>query len=76
VTDGNELMQPIHNRMPVLLNQRDFDLWLDPEMSDKDKLLPLLVPYQGNDLEAYPVSKAVNTPKNNRPELLEPVEAI
>lgn len=75
VTDGNELMQPIHNRMPVILNQQDFDLWLDPEMSDKDKLMPLLVPYQGNDLEAYPVSKAVNTPKNNQPELLKPVEA-
>ena len=70
VTDGNELMQPIHNRMPVILNPKDYDLWLDPEVSDKNHLLPLLIPYQGKDLEAYPVSKLVNTPKNNRPEIL------
>jgi len=48
VTDGNDLMQPIHNRMPVIRDPKFYDLWLDPEVSDKEKLLPLLEPYEGN----------------------------
>ena len=70
VTAANDLMKPIHDRMPVILNPQDYELWLDTNVSDKAKLLPLLSPYRGKDLEYYPVSKMVNNPKNDRPELV------
>lgn len=70
VTDANELMRRIHDRMPVILQPKDYDLWLDPAVSDRARLLPLLCPYAREDLELYPVSRLVNSPKNDRPELI------
>jgi putative SOS response-associated peptidase YedK len=71
VTEANELMRRIHERMPVILQPKDYDLWLNPEVIDRERLLPLLIPYPGEDLEMYPVSKMVNSPKNDRAELIE-----
>ncbi len=71
VTEANELMRRIHERMPVILHPKDYDLWLDPEVGDRERLLPLLIPYADEDLEMYPVSKMVNSPKNDRVELIE-----
>ena len=70
-TDPNELMAPIHNRMPVILPESEWDTWLDLENNDVDALGKLLVPYQGDELEAWPVSTLVNKPVNNGPELIE-----
>jgi putative SOS response-associated peptidase YedK len=70
VTEANNLMQRIHDRMPVILQPKDYDLWLNPEVGDRERLLPLLIPYAGEDLELYPVSRLVNSPKNDRPELI------
>lgn len=70
VTDANDLMRAIHDRMPVIITPKDYDLWLNPEVGDGERLLPLLIPYPGEDLELYPVSRLVNSPKNDRPELL------
>ena len=68
-TSANESMQGLHERMPVIL-PRDYEsIWLEPDNRDTDELLSLLQPYDG-DLEIYPVSLAVNAPKNNFPELL------
>jgi len=72
VTQANKLITPIHDRMPVILAQADFDRWLDPAQ-DKEDLLSLLKPYPENELEAYPVGLAVNKPTNNGPELIERV---
>jgi len=44
-TDANEIMEPIHDRMLVILKPEDYDLWLDPEMKDPELLKPLLCPY-------------------------------
>jgi len=71
VTDANDLMRPIHDRMAVILELGDFERWLDPGAQDRDGLLELLRPSPSEGLEAYPVSKAVNNPRNEGRELSE-----
>jgi putative SOS response-associated peptidase YedK len=72
-TENNELMEPIHNRMPVILHEKDEGLWLDPELKDPEKLTPLLKPYPSEEMELYVVSTVVNSPKNDVPDCIEPV---
>lgn len=74
-TNANELTSRIHSRMPVILDPKDYDLWLDPSVSKSETLQPLLRPYDSEKMEAYPVSKTVNRPTNDRPECIEMVEA-
>jgi putative SOS response-associated peptidase YedK len=69
-TEPNELMKPIHERMPVIIPREDQDVWLDPKSEDRTHLLDLLKPYPADEMEAYPVSKAVNSPGNNSPECI------
>jgi len=68
-TTANELMAPIHNRMPVILPESAWERWLDPDEHDVDTLAELLVPADDALLEAYPVSTEVNNARNNGPEL-------
>lgn len=70
-TSPNQLMESIHDRMPVILPREVWDLWLDPQISDVDRLKPLLVPAAADQMEAYPVSKHVNSPRNDDPKCLE-----
>ena len=63
----------LHDRMPVILDPADYDLWLDPAVSDRERLQPLLRP-DATELEMWPVSKLVNSPANDRPECSRPVE--
>lgn len=72
-TDNNELLEPIHNRMPVILHEKDEAKWLDPELKDPEKLKPLLVPYPSDEMEMYEVSTVVNSPKNEVPECIKPL---
>jgi putative SOS response-associated peptidase YedK len=72
-TEANELMQPIHNRMPVILDPKDYDLWLDLEVKKPELLQPLLHPYRSEEMTAYPVSKVVNKPSNDSAECIERV---
>jgi putative SOS response-associated peptidase YedK len=72
-TDANELMKPIHNRMPVILHQDDFKVWLNPAEHDKDVLLPILKPFPSEELEAYRVTPKVNSFKYNYPDNIKPV---
>jgi putative SOS response-associated peptidase YedK len=72
-TDANELMQPIHERMPVIVPPEQHDLWLDPRCQEPEKLANLLRPYASNDMVAYLVSTLVNNPKND---VLQCVEAV
>jgi putative SOS response-associated peptidase YedK len=71
-TEANELMKPIHDRMPVIVPKEKQDLWLDPGVKDQESLLDLLKPYPAVDLEAYPVSRRVNSPANNSPDCIKP----
>lgn len=68
-TEPNELLRPIHNRMPVVLESKDYDLWLDPEVQQSELLQPLLCSYPPEAMTAHPVSLQVNNPANNSSEL-------
>jgi len=71
-TEPNELTRIIHNRMPVILHPRDYARWLDPSPQTPDQLKPLLKPFPADLMNAYPVSPLVNTPANDKPELVVP----
>jgi putative SOS response-associated peptidase YedK len=55
-TDANKLCAQVHDRMPVILLEADYDLWLDPQMTDKARLARLLVPYPAEEMAGEPVS--------------------
>jgi putative SOS response-associated peptidase YedK len=71
-TNASESIRKIHERMPVVLDAPDWDRWLDTAFSDTAKLSELLVPFDAKALEAWPVSREVNAPKNEGPGLIEP----
>ncbi len=70
-TSPNELMGKLHDRMPVIISPEDYDRWLDPGVTDPDEVQDLLKPYPG-EMQAYPVSSAVNNARNDGPELVLP----
>jgi putative SOS response-associated peptidase YedK len=72
-TEPNDVVRPIHNRMPVILNQSDYSLWLDPAVEDPGMLAPLLRPYRADSMESYPVSSHVSNPRHEDPSCIEPV---
>jgi putative SOS response-associated peptidase YedK len=59
--------------MPVILRREDERLWLDPEVTDVQVVLPLLQPYASESMSAYEVSRAVNAVANDGPELIAPI---
>ncbi len=69
-TEANDVLRPIHDRMPVILEPKDGDRWLDPEIEKPELLQPLLRPYQANLMTSYAVSTKVNNPKNDTPECI------
>jgi putative SOS response-associated peptidase YedK len=73
VTTGpNELMVPIHDRMPVILQRQDYAQWLDPAPRQAESLNALMRPLDAGLLDAYPVSTLVNSPANDSPECIRP----
>ena len=73
-TEANELLRPIHDRMPVILTREAEAIWLDPAIQEPTQLLPLLKPYPAEGMELYPVSTRVNNPAHDGPECMEPLE--
>jgi putative SOS response-associated peptidase YedK len=71
-TEAAASIRRIHDRMPAVLADADWDRWLDPAFSDTEKLSELLKPFAGG-LEAWPVSREVNAPRNQGPALIERV---
>ncbi len=71
-TDPNGLLEPIHNRMPVILTPKDYQRWLEP---GEPTHLPvdLLRPYQAEEMKAWKVGSAVGNVRNSSPELIAPV---
>ncbi len=72
-TSPNEFMSSIHNRMPVILSSKDRDAWLDTSNQTEKNLIDLLKPYPSEAMDAYPVSKIVNSPLNDIPDCIKPV---
>jgi putative SOS response-associated peptidase YedK len=71
-TDANDLVGEVHNRMPVILQPEDYEMWLDPDFDEREPLTSLLKPFPADAMEAYPVSRRVNKPSNNEPGCIEP----
>ncbi len=72
-TAANKFMRAIHARMPVIIPKGKIAAWLDPLAYDPQALLPLLQTPAVLELEAYPVSKLVNLPKNDSPDCIQPL---
>ncbi len=72
-TDASARIRDIHPRMPVILSREAGERWIDPG-SGREELQSLLGPYSGADLEAYPVAPVVNSPRNDTPACIEPVQ--
>ncbi|MCA9420456.1 MAG: SOS response-associated peptidase, partial [Nitrospira sp.] len=74
-TGPNTLMEPIHNRMPVILPESAYGSWLDLSLQNPIYLTGLLQPYAAEGMEAYPVSSVVNNPQNDLPQCIHLLEA-
>jgi putative SOS response-associated peptidase YedK len=74
-TEANELLSDLHERMPVILPEENHEQWLDHQTQTASSLQPLLKTYPANEFKIYPVSKLVNSPKNNGPECLDEVKS-
>jgi putative SOS response-associated peptidase YedK len=74
-TEANSLLREIHHRMPVILKSRDYDRWLDPAITDPQRVMDLLQPFDGQAMKTCPVSTAVNRVENDGPECAGPVVA-
>ncbi|MFM9873417.1 MAG: SOS response-associated peptidase [Fimbriimonadaceae bacterium] len=72
-TDANREMSDIHSRMPVVLEAKDYGMWLDTGLTDAERLWGLMQPARDGTLAMYPVGKAVGNPRNEGPELMERV---
>ncbi|HEX7288704.1 MAG TPA: SOS response-associated peptidase, partial [Candidatus Angelobacter sp.] len=73
-TDANSLLRDVHDRMPVMLRREDYDLWLDPGVTDPRRVQHLLRPFDARLMKMYPVSTLVNNANNDSPECIRPVE--
>ena len=70
-TQPNTLMTKIHNRMPVILDKKGEDLWINN--TDEKELTNLLKPFPAEQMTAYRISNLVNSPRNNSPKIIEPI---
>jgi putative SOS response-associated peptidase YedK len=71
-TEANELSAQFHDRMPVILSPNDYEVWLDPNVTDPSKLLS---PYPASEIEAVAVNPIVNNARKEVPECIEPFAA-
>jgi len=72
-TTPNEVLQPIHDRMPVILPSSAYNVWLDPAMRDVEPLQAVLTPYPAKEMTAYPVNTRVNNPANDTADCIAPL---
>ena len=64
-TEPNPMMAKLHNRMPVILSEKDHPFWLDPQEKPNEELAPLIRSYPAEEMMHYPVSTTVNSPAND-----------
>jgi putative SOS response-associated peptidase YedK len=72
--EPNELVAQIHHRMGVILLEKDFETWLQPDEADPKALLPLLKPFPAEEMAYYQVSTLVSNARNDSPKCIVPVE--
>lgn len=74
-TVANEVMRPIHDRMPVIIRPEDYAAWLDPAVTEASLVRELAGEFPPAEMEAYPVGRAVGNPRAQGPTLIQPVDA-
>ena len=72
-TEANDLLRPIHDRMPVIVRPEDYSRWLDPTITEPGPLAPLLKPLPADAMEAIPIGTRVNNVKMDDPSCIEPL---
>ena len=70
-TEANEVLRPVHDRMPVILHPEDYELWLDADARKLELVREVLRPYPAGEMVGYPVGASVNSPRNQGAELIE-----
>ena len=75
-TEANEVLEPVHERMPVILKPVDYDRWLDSAENNTERLQKLLVPYPAKEMSSHPVSTSVNYPDADSPDLIKPINSL
>jgi putative SOS response-associated peptidase YedK len=75
-TTPNEVVEPLHDRMPVILRGAAVDTWLDVAITEPAQVEPLLRPVPGAEMKSTPVSPRVNSVRNEGPECIEPATPI
>ncbi|HEX8397659.1 MAG TPA: SOS response-associated peptidase [Pyrinomonadaceae bacterium] len=73
-TEANEVLEPVHDRMPVIIKPEDYELWLDEKVKDTGKLEKLLAPYPAGEMSSHSVSRQVNSPSFDDEELIKQAE--
>jgi len=74
-TDAAKSLLYIHDRMPVILDPKEYDAWLDAK-TDTKELLPMLNPLEDEKINAYQISDMVNKPENDKPEIIRPIQKL
>jgi len=72
-TDANELLRPVHDRMPVIIPKELEDIWLNPRMADNELVMSILTPFSADLMECYEVSGVINRADFDKPEAIEPL---
>ncbi|MEW5821946.1 MAG: SOS response-associated peptidase [Cyanobacteriota bacterium] len=72
-TTANELMSSIHERMPVIIDSNDYEMWLDSSFDDINILNTLLRPYPDSKMKMHPVNDRVNSPIYDFSECIAPL---
>ena len=70
-TEANEVLRPVHDRMPVILHPEDYELWLGGDARELDHVKELLRPFPAGEMLGHPVSVAVNSPRSQGARLIE-----
>ena len=75
-TEANEVLKPVHERMPVILKANDYEQWLDTKENNADRLQKLLVPYPAKEMDSHAVSTGINYPDADSPDLITPLNSL
>jgi putative SOS response-associated peptidase YedK len=75
-TDANELVAPLHDRMPVILRREDESRWLAGDAPSSGEMKKILEPYPASEMDAYPVSPRVNSPVDDDVLLIQPLVTL
>jgi putative SOS response-associated peptidase YedK len=70
-TEANDVLRPVHDRMPVIVHQEEYSLWLEGDTREQELLRELMRPFPAEEMVGYPVSPLVNSPRNKGSELIE-----